>query len=273
MDKNRNKREENYFVPKPLRKCLLILGLFFLGMEITSQILLQNDLPASLLFWVFLILISVMLFRLLGLNKSFRRTHRIQNWKPKQKLTLYLYIFLNVLLIASMLNFSYQMVVFFFLVLFLFRRSIGQRAKKFEMMFPSFLRNLRKKSFHVDFVSMEDIDNMSGTEFEKFLFKLFDGLGYYVELTPHTDYGVDLIIIKNKIKTGIQAKCYGEGRTVGVAAVNEVCGGGGHYKVQKKAVITNRYFSKKAKISARSNNVAMIDREGLQDLIRKYNNK
>ena len=25
------------------------------------------------------------------------------------------------------------------------------------------------------------------------------------------DYGIDVIIIKDKIKTGIQAKCYGEG--------------------------------------------------------------
>ena len=97
---------------------------------------------------------------------------------------------------------------------------------------------------------LKKIDKMEGKEFEVFLSKLYEGIGYYAELTPHTDYGIDVIIIKYKIKIGIQAKCYGEGRTIGVEAVNEVCGGAGYWKVQKKMVITNRYFSKKALITA-----------------------
>jgi HJR/Mrr/RecB family endonuclease len=119
-------------------------------------------------------------------------------------------------------------------------------------------------------MAIEKIDKMEGKEFEVFLSKLYEGIGYYAELTPHTDYEIDVIIIKDKIKTGIQAKYYGEGRTIGVEAVNEVCGGAGYWKVQKKMVITNRYFSKKALITAELNNIEMIDRDGLKILIKEY---
>lgn len=128
-----------------------------------------------------------------------------------------------------------------------------------------------EKRIRIGHVSLEDIDEMTGIEFETFLSELYQTLGYGGEMTPHTDFGIDLIVIKDGIRTGIQAKCYGEGRTVGVAAVNEVCGGAGHWKVQKKVVITNRCFTKKAKISARSNRVKLIDRNDLQEMINDYN--
>ena len=128
-----------------------------------------------------------------------------------------------------------------------------------------------KKVTKFEDVSLEDIDQMTGIEFEVFLSELYQTLGYRVEMTPHTDFGIDLIVAKDGIRTGIQAKCYGEGRTVGVAAVNEVCGGAGHWKVQKKVVLTNRFFTKKAKISARSNRVKLIDRNDLQEMIDDYN--
>jgi hypothetical protein len=34
-----------------------------------------------------------------------------------------------------------------------------------------------------------------------------------------------VITVKDKTKTVIQAKCFGEGQSVGVEAINEVCGG------------------------------------------------
>jgi hypothetical protein len=53
-------------------------------------------------------------------------------------------------------------------------------------------------------------------------------------------------------------------------AVNEVLGGAGVWKAHRKIVITNRYFTKKAVISADSNNVQLIDRDGLQLLLQEY---
>lgn len=79
-----------------------------------------------------------------------------------------------------------------------------------------------------------------------------------------------MITVKEKVKTVIQAKCYGEGKTVGVEAINEVCGGAGYWKAQKKMVITNRYFTQSAILSAKRNQVKLIDREGLQNLLHEY---
>jgi restriction system protein len=58
---------------------------------------------------------------------------------------------------------------------------------------------------------MEEIDRMEGIEFEVFLSKLYDALGYFAEVTPPSgDFGADVITVKEKVKTVIQAKCYGE---------------------------------------------------------------
>ncbi|WP_163103075.1 restriction endonuclease [Peribacillus alkalitolerans] len=112
---------------------------------------------------------------------------------------------------------------------------------------------------------------MNGRQFELFLSKLYDGLGCFSEVTPPTgDFGTDVITVKDKTKTVIQAKCYGEGQNVGVEAINEVCSGTGYWNAQKKIVITNRYYSKAAILSAKRNNVKLIDRDGLQLLLREY---
>ena len=156
-------------------------------------------------------------------------------------------------------------IILFFLVLFF----IGVRSvtKKLNVSLSSLPFEKHSKQLQID---IEEIDKMDGIEFEVYLAKLYDGMGYYTEVTPHNDYGIDVIAIKDKIKAGIQAKCYGEGKTVGVDAVNEVCGGAGYWKVEKKIVITNRYFTKKALISAQHNKIEMIDRNGLKLLIKKH---
>ncbi|MEC1526075.1 restriction endonuclease [Neobacillus niacini] len=50
----------------------------------------------------------------------------------------------------------------------------------------------------------------------------------------------------------------------------KVCGGAGYWNAQNKVVITNRYFTKSAILSAERNNVKLIDRDGLQLLLREY---
>jgi HJR/Mrr/RecB family endonuclease len=199
----------------------------------------------------------------MGLHQAFQRTHRIQYWKFKQKCIFCLYLFLVILMIGETFPHGELLGIIFLI------GSVWHSYKNLNsnyVLSPS-VGDKRSKIRHI---AIGEIDEMEGTEFEVFLSKLFDGLGYYAEVTPHNDYGVDVITIKDKIKTGIQAKCYGEGRTIGVEAVNEVCGGAGYWKVHKKMVITNRYFSKKALITAKSNNIEMIDRDGLQLLIKEY---
>ncbi|WP_298472747.1 restriction endonuclease [uncultured Psychrobacillus sp.] len=246
-----------------------IIVLFFIGMTVATEIYqIKDDVQSTFLLLGILFFINVWLFRIMDLHLAFKRSHRVQYWKFKQKIIFGLYLFLTLSMIGATFPYGEVLNLLFFLVLiYLGINFVWQSFKNFSFVLPhrqkTILTTIRN-------FAIEEIDQMEGKEFEAFLSKLYDGMGYYVELTPHNDYGIDVLTIKDKIKTGIQAKCYGEGRTIGVEAVNEVCGGAGVWKVQKKMVITNRYFSKEALISAKSNNIEMIDRDGLQLLIKEY---
>jgi HJR/Mrr/RecB family endonuclease len=90
-------------------------------------------------------------------------------------------------------------------------------------------------------------------------------------VTPQAgDFGADVITVKEKTKNVIQAKCFGENQSVGVEAINEVCGDAGYWNAQNKVVITNRYFTKSAILSAEKNNVKLINRDGVQLFLREY---
>jgi len=103
------------------------------------------------------------------------------------------------------------------------------------------------------------IDNMSGLEFEDYLYYVFLNLGYEVEKTPYSvDFGADLIIIKNKIKTVVQAKRYSG--PIGVSAVQEVLGSRGYYNAKEALVVTNSRFTANARELAKKNNVKLWDR-------------
>jgi restriction system protein len=109
---------------------------------------------------------------------------------------------------------------------------------------------------------ISDIDKMDGKLFEKYLEVLFERLGYKVERTKYIgDYGADLIIRKNGIKTVVQAKRY-KGK-VGVRAIQEAVGAKGYYSCDRAMVITNSYFTKQAKELADKNEVELWDRKEL----------
>lgn len=104
------------------------------------------------------------------------------------------------------------------------------------------------------------IDSMSGIEFEKFLIVFFTKQGYKAEITKTSgDFGADLILIKDGIKTIVQAKRYS--KSVGVKAIQEIIGAKKYYSAHKLIVITNNYFSRQAKELAKVNNVQLIDRD------------
>jgi restriction system protein len=109
---------------------------------------------------------------------------------------------------------------------------------------------------------ISDIDKMDGKLFEKYLEVLFERLGYKVERTKYIgDYGADLIIQKNGIKTVVQAKRY-NGK-VRVRAIQEAVGAKGYYSCDRAMVITNSYFTKQAKELADKNGVEIWDRKEL----------
>lgn len=128
--------------------------------------------------------------------------------------------------------------------------------------------SLRKKIRYL-FSRIRKIDNMTGEEFEEYLMVHFNTLGYDVTLTPLSrDFGADLIIEKDEIKTAIQAKRYSN--TVGVAAVQQVYAAAAFYDCDNAMVVTNSYFSLPAKQLAEKIGVELWDRD---EIINNFNIK
>lgn len=117
-------------------------------------------------------------------------------------------------------------------------------------------------------IKIEDVDLMSGIEFEAFIQDLFKRMGYSVNLTRASgDQGIDLIAKKNGLSIGIQTKCYSN--SVSNKAVQEVAAGIKYYNLSKAMVITNNYFTKSAIELAISNDVTLWDRSLLKEKIKE----
>ncbi len=133
------------------------------------------------------------------------------------------------------------------------------------------VKNIKKKEKDknkIHIYSISQLDSISGRDFELLLKDIFERLGYKCLLTKKShDYGVDLVIEKGKNKAIVQAKCYS--KTVGIKAIQEIVSAKNHYNVYDTIVATNNYFSKEATILATENNVMLIDRDVLLELIKQ----
>lgn len=113
---------------------------------------------------------------------------------------------------------------------------------------------------------IKEIDIMTGEEFEQFLGQLFKRRGFKVSYTATSgDYGADLILKDGKDIIAVQAKRYSS--TVGVKAVQEIIGAVKMYDANEAWVVTNSYFTKQAIKLANINDVYLIDRQELIDMI------
>ncbi len=111
-----------------------------------------------------------------------------------------------------------------------------------------------------------DIDQMLGGTFERYLVAVFRRLGYPVEHTGRVgDYGADLIIVRNGVRTIVQAKRWS--KKVGVKAVQEAVAAKGMYRCLEAMVITNSVFTQQARTLARANNVELWDRQKLVKML------
>lgn len=118
--------------------------------------------------------------------------------------------------------------------------------------------------------TMKEIDKMTGIEFEQFIGKLYKAMGYKSEVTQASnDYGADVIVIKDQIKTVIQVKNYKN--PVGLGAVQEVNTAKGHYKADEAMIITSSpSFTAQAKREAELLRIKLIERCELENLIEKF---
>ncbi len=138
---------------------------------------------------------------------------------------------------------------------------------KSEKDYNNFINNiLSDNKTDEEVYSIDDIDLMTGFEFESYVSQLFKRMGYKTIITQASgDQGIDVIAEKNGRKYGIQAKCYSG--AVSNSAIQEVVAGVSYYKCDKAIVITNNNFTKSAIELARANSVVLWDREMLKQKI------
>jgi hypothetical protein len=107
---------------------------------------------------------------------------------------------------------------------------------------------------------------MRGVEFEQFLQRVFESLGYQVQSTKASgDQGADLVVTGKGKKIAVQAKGYSD--SVGNHAVMEVVAGMGFYRCGCCAVVTNSRFTRNAIDLARANDCRLVDGQRIRDLI------
>lgn len=113
---------------------------------------------------------------------------------------------------------------------------------------------------------INDVEKMTGKEFEIFLLGRFRLQGYKSRLTAEVgDYGTDLILEKDGRRIAAQVKRWK--RTVGVEAVQQIAAGMKHYNADEGMVITNSHFTANARTLAKSNGVELWDKERLIEFL------
>ncbi len=117
--------------------------------------------------------------------------------------------------------------------------------------------------------SLDKIDKMTGYQFEEFIADLYESLGFKTILTPKTgDYGADVILEKDEIKTVVQVKNYKN--PVGFGAIKEVQTAKIFYNADEAMVITNsKSFTPQATKSAKELRIKLISRKQLSDLLNR----
>lgn len=116
--------------------------------------------------------------------------------------------------------------------------------------------------YYLSRARLEDLDEMTGWEFERWLEQFFKRVGFDVRPTPYRgDFGADFVLTWNGVKIAVQAKR--SRRQVGVSAVQEVVASKAYYGCEQAMVVTNGYFSEQAIILGRANGVRMRFRDDL----------
>jgi len=110
--------------------------------------------------------------------------------------------------------------------------------------------------------------NLSGTEFEKLLVRLYEAKGYAVQhLGMPGDQGGDLVANKNGERILIQAKCYQNGPT-GNAAVQEALAAMRFYDCNKGMVVsTSEKFTASAKELAHTTGIRLVAKAEVSEML------
>lgn len=129
---------------------------------------------------------------------------------------------------------------------------------------PAYFKN---KKFLIN-----EINKMSGAEFEELLVHLFRQQGFQVNQVPKSDFiCADLILKKKQELIVVQTKR--RSINIGVSAVNEVVNAAANHKAHQKWIVTNRYYTKEAIAQASVNKVVLLNRDDLLAMLKAYKEK
>jgi HJR/Mrr/RecB family endonuclease len=105
----------------------------------------------------------------------------------------------------------------------------------------------------------ENINKMSGMEFEQFCKDILVNYGWFVNTTKTSgDHGIDIIAKKNGKNIGIQCKNY-TNKMVNNRAIQEVYTGCHFYDLSIPVIVTNISFTKQAIQEANKLNIKLFD--------------
>ena len=135
-----------------------------------------------------------------------------------------------------------------------------QRAIEEETRRRNAFENLSKLLFD------ERWRELRGVDFENYVARVFQHLGYETEETPTSgDQGVDLVVISGSKRIAIQIKGYYH--SVSNSAVQEVVAGMKLYRCSQSCVVTNSRFTKSALDLATANHCLCIEEGNFEDFI------
>lgn len=108
----------------------------------------------------------------------------------------------------------------------------------------------------------DEIDVMTGEEFEDYVAQVLRGNGWHIEHTARSgDFGVDLIATSGRVRKAIQCKRLSH--PVGISAVQEVVAGAAHYRCNSSMVVSNQDFTRAARDLAYTHNCELIGSDQL----------
>lgn len=135
-----------------------------------------------------------------------------------------------------------------------------EKARRRQQELAALLASAKYQLIHMDWRSLRGVD------FEHFLSRAFEMLGYHVELTKASgDQGADLIVTGKGTRVAVQAKGYAD--SIGNHAVMEVVAGMNFYQCTSCLVITNSRFTPAAIRLAQANGCRLIEGAQIPDLI------
>lgn len=130
----------------------------------------------------------------------------------------------------------------------------------------TYKQRMRRKALRA--LQIAHIDAMTGEAFEEYVAELLRSRGYKTRMTPRSgDYGVDIVALKDGIKTAVQVKRYG--KKLDQKPIREAVTGMAvkQYGCTKAMVVTNSTFTKAATFLAAESGCELVDREKLGEWI------